>query len=117
MSGEREAIRSFLGINTLLNMVSDLTSLPYRISRMEDNMARAKEQLDALSGKVDTMIGEVRSELQVLKDQQGNLDADGQAALDSIVAKVDAFTSEVDVTPAPDTEPTGETDTGEASFR
>ncbi len=100
---QREVIRDFLGINKLLD----------RIEKLESIMATAREQLDAVSAKVDTLVGDVRAELDILRQQQGNLDAEGQGALDRLSAKIDAFDAEVKApaggaTPPPSDQPAGD---------
>ena len=65
------------------------------LNRMEAHMANEAEQITALSAKVDDVISDVRAALAILTAERDNLGAEGQAALDALSAKVDAFDAEV----------------------
>lgn len=58
-------------------------------------MATEAEQITALTTKVDDLVADVRAALAALEADRNNLGADGQAALDTLTAKVDAFDAEV----------------------
>lgn len=78
-----------------------------RLDALEAVMATEAEQLNALSAKVDDLISDVRAALATLAAERDNLGPDGQAAIDSLNAKVDAFDAEVgdadgSDTPAPE---------------
>ena len=64
-------------------------------------MATEAEALNALSVKVDDLIADVRAALTVISGPDNTLGPDGQAALDGLVAKVDAFDAEVTAEPTP----------------
>lgn len=71
-------------------------------------MATAAEQLNTLSGKVDDLVADVRAALEQLEADRENLSEAGQAALDTLVAKIDAFDAEIgdaDGSDTPDPEP------------
>lgn len=74
-------------------------------------MATAAEQLNALSAKVDDLVADVRALVDQLEAERENLTEAGQAALDALVAKVDAFDAEIgdadgsDNPPAPEPTP------------
>ncbi len=70
-----------------------LLALPKMFRRLESMMANATEQLTALSGKVDDLIADVQAKLDIINQDQ--LSAQAQAALDELVAKVDAFDASV----------------------
>lgn len=92
---DREFIRRYLGITKLLEVVAGLQTVPLQLQRLERNMATAKQQLDALSAKVDDLIADVRAARDAIEADRENLSDDGQAALDQLTAKVDAFDAEV----------------------
>ncbi|WBB94205.1 hypothetical protein [Verrucosispora sp. WMMC514] len=98
-------------------------TLNRRITRMEKHMATAAEQLEALHGKVDDVIADVRAALDILRADRENLTEAGQAALDSLNAKVEAFDVEIGDADNSDTPPVEEppVDPGEptdpAAFR
>jgi DNA anti-recombination protein RmuC len=92
---DREFIRRYLGITKLLEEVAGLQTVPLQLQRMERKMATAKTQLDALSTKVDDLVADVRAALGALGADRENLSDDGQAALDQLSAKVDAFDAEI----------------------
>lgn len=58
-------------------------------------MATEAEALNELSVKVDDLIADVRAALAVISGPDNTLGPDGQAALDALSAKVDAFDAEV----------------------
>jgi hypothetical protein len=65
------------------------------LPRLEIAMASAAEQLTELSAKVDDLVADVRALLAAAAGDRENLSTDGQAAFDSLAAKVDAFDAEV----------------------
>lgn len=65
------------------------------LTPLEEAMATEAEQLNALSVKVDDLIADVRAALAALEADRDNLGPDGQAALDSLTAKLAAFDAEV----------------------
>ncbi|WP_147457244.1 hypothetical protein [Micromonospora pisi] len=58
-------------------------------------MATAAEQINELSTKLDDLIADVRAALATLTEERENLTETGQAALDSLNAKVAAFDAEI----------------------
>lgn len=68
-------------------------------------MATAAEQLNALSAKVDDLIADVRAALEQLEADRENLSPDGQAAMDTLIAKIDAFDAEIGDADGSDTPP------------
>lgn len=64
-----------------------------RFDRLEQLMASEVDAINALSAKVDTLIADVRAALAVVS--AGQLSPEGQAAVDSLNAKLDAFGAEV----------------------
>lgn len=72
--------------------VADLNRI---LTRLERNMATAAEQLNDLSTKFDDLVNDVRAALAALAAERENLTTTGQAALDTLTAKVDAFDTEV----------------------
>lgn len=95
-------------LSRLTTWARDWAQAPTRIARMEQHMATAAEQINALTAKVDDLVNDVRAALSPLGAERENLTADGQAALDTLTAKVDAFDVEVgdaDGSDSPPTEP------------
>ncbi len=80
-----------------------------RIKLLEEHMATATEQLNALSTKVDDLIADVRAALAVINNDE--LTPEAQNALDQLSAKIEAFDSEVGDADGSDTpeQPGGET--------
>lgn len=78
-----------------------------QLDRMETAMATEAEQITALHAKVDDVIADVRAALAILEADRDNLGVEGQAALDTLTAKVEAFDAEIgdadgsDVPPEP----------------
>lgn len=68
-------------------------------------MATAAEQLNELSAKVDDLVADVRALVDQLEAERENLTEAGQAALDGLVAKVDAFDAEIGDADGSDTPP------------
>jgi len=66
-------------------------------------MATATEQLQTLTTKVDDLVADVRAALATINGDE--LSPEAQAALDGIVAKVDAFDAEVGDADGSDTQP------------
>jgi uncharacterized coiled-coil protein SlyX len=81
LSRLRCAVQNWIG-------VADLHRI---LTRLEHDMATAAEQLDTLSAKFDDMAADVRA----VFEERKNLSEDGQAALDRLAAKVNAFDTEV----------------------
>lgn len=92
-------VQRFLGIDLVLREVRALIDYAAdtgaSLYRMEREMATAREQLDNLSGKVDDLVNDVRAARAALEADRENLSEDGQAALDTLAAKIDAFDAEV----------------------
>jgi hypothetical protein len=97
----------FLGPVTVY--VTDETALRRiireEIHNLEVLMATEAEQIAALDAKVTDLIADVRAALAVLTADRDNLGPDGQAALDALTAKVDAFDAEVGDADGSDTPP------------
>lgn len=72
--GVAEHAQQFLGIDRVLN----------HLHRLENLMATATEQLNQLNAKVD----DIAADVQVLATKSGQLDAEGQAALDRLTGKL-----------------------------
>jgi hypothetical protein len=70
-----------------------LRRIEHKFDRLEKLMAKATEQLTTLTGKVDDLIADVRAALDTINQDQ--LSPEAQAALDGLVAKVEAFDAEV----------------------
>lgn len=66
-----------------------------RMIRMEQLMATEAEQINTLTVKVDDLVSDVRAALAALSLERDNLGPEGQVALDTLTAKVDAFDAEV----------------------
>jgi hypothetical protein len=65
------------------------------IHTLEELMATEAELITALTVKVDDLIADVRAALAALEADRDNLGPAGQAALDVLTAKIDAFDAEV----------------------
>src|SRR5687767_11449281 len=76
-----------------------------KIDAMEARMTQETDAINALSAKVDDLIGDVRAALDILRTERDSLGAEGQAALDTLTAKVDAFDTEVGDADGSDTPP------------
>jgi uncharacterized coiled-coil protein SlyX len=83
----------------------DLTAVLARLDQLEATMATETEQLTALSAKIDDVISDVRAALAILTAERDNLGTEGQAALDALNAKLDAFDAEVGDADGSDTPP------------
>lgn len=77
----RHQLRDLLGVNEILT----------HLHRLEKQMATDAEKLNALSDKVDDIAADVR----VLATKSGQLDAEGQAALDRLTGKLSDLDAEV----------------------
>lgn len=97
-------------LSRLISYARDWAQAPTRIRNMEETMATAAEQINALTAKVDDLVSDVRAALVALGAERENLTADGQAALDTLNAKVDAFDQEVGDADGSDTPPVPPTD-------
>lgn len=73
----------------------DLSAVTHRLDTLEASMATAAEQLTALTAKVDDVVADVRAALEILRADRENLSESGQAAFDTLSAKVDAFDTEI----------------------
>lgn len=62
-----------------------------RFDSLEERMSELSDKLDALGTKIDA----VQTDVDVLKTKSGQLDAEGQAALDRLSGKVDGLASDV----------------------
>jgi uncharacterized coiled-coil protein SlyX len=97
----------FLGPVTVY--VNDETTLRRiireEIHTLEELMATEAEQITALDTKVTDLISDVRAALAALEADRDNLGPDGQAALDTLTAKIDAFDTEVGDADGSDTPP------------
>jgi len=65
------------------------------LNHLEITMATEADAINALTAKVDDLIADVRAALAVIAGPDNTLGVEGQAALDGLVAKVDAFDAEV----------------------
>ncbi len=84
------------GDTTNINIhVPGLDTVLAQLTRLENAMATAAEQLTALSAKVDDLASDVRAALDILRADRENLSEEGQAAFDELSAKVDAFDAEI----------------------
>lgn len=114
-------VRKFLGIDRMARDIKALREIPSLLNRLEFMMATAKEQLDNLSVKVDDLVADVRAAREALEADRDNLSDEGQEALDTLSAKLDAFDAEVGDADGSDVpaeepvteEPTVPVDTGE----
>lgn len=88
--------------------LSAFTLILVKLEQLETKMANEAEQINALSAKVDDLVADVRAALDILRAERDNFGTEGQAAFDSLVAKVDAFDAEVGDADSSDTpaEPT-----------
>lgn len=86
-----------------------------QLDRMEQIVATAAEQINTLNAKVDDLIADVRAALDTLRQDRENLSDAGQAAFDTLTAKVDAFDAEIGDADGSDT-PTEPTDPGNSNF-
>lgn len=62
-----------------------------KLTNLEERMASAAEQINAVIAKLD----DVAADVAVLKEKAGQLDAEGQAALDRLTSKLDDLDTEV----------------------
>lgn len=80
-----------------------------QLDRMEQLMATEAEQITAVTAKVDDLVADVRALVAALEaDPNTTLGDEGQAALDALAAKVDAFDAEVGDADGSDVPPTDE---------
>jgi uncharacterized coiled-coil protein SlyX len=84
----------------------DLSAVFARFDHLEELMATEAEQITALSTKLDDVIADVRAALAILTAERDNLGTEGQAALDSLSAKLAAFDTEIGDADGSDTPPT-----------
>lgn len=97
--GLLDDIRTYLGQHTLILK---------KITALEELMARATDQLNALSAKFDDLMADVRALRDALVAERDTLTDESQAALDTLSAKVDAFDAEVGDADGSDTPPVEE---------
>lgn len=83
----------------------DLTPLLTRLDILETTVATAAEQLTTLTAKVDDLVADVRALVAQLAADRENLSESGQAAFDTLSAKVDAFDTEIGDADGSDTPP------------
>jgi len=77
------------GWDHLMADISKLLDLPVRLKKMEAVMAKAKDQLDALTAKVDDVANDVRA-LKDAADRAGEeFSPEVQQAFDQLVSRVD----------------------------
>jgi len=69
--------------------------VPPILTALEAHMATEAELLTALTDKVDDLVDDVRAALATLAADRDKLGPDGQAAFDTLNAKVDAFDAEI----------------------
>jgi len=65
------------------------------LAHLETTVATEADAINALTAKVDDLIADVRAALAVIAGPDNTLGVEGQAALDGLVAKVDAFDAQV----------------------
>jgi len=82
-----------------------LAGIRTELRKLGHHMATEAEALAALSAKLDTFMADVRAALAVIAGPDNTLGPDGQAALDALNAKVDAFEAEVGDADGSDTAP------------
>ena len=87
------------------HITQDLGPVTAQLTRMEHSMATEAEQITALEAKVDDVIADVRAALAILVAERADLSPEGQAALDALTAKVEAFDAEVGDADGSDTPP------------
>ena len=106
-------------LSRLATYARDWAQVPTRIRLMEETMATAKDQLEALSGRVDDLVSDVRAALDALRQDRENFSPEGQAAFDTLDQKVSAFDTEVGDADGSDTPATPEepTEPGTDTFR
>lgn len=97
-------------LSRLRTYLRHLIAMPLIVKRTETIVATVAEQLTALSTKLDDLIADVRATLNALAQERENLTPTGQAALDELTAKVDAFDAEVGDADGSDNPPTEPTD-------
>ena len=83
----------------------EVNRMRHELFEMRNIVATEAEALNALSVKVDDLIADVRAALAVISGPDNKLGPDGQAALDTLSAKVDAFDAELSATPPPEPTP------------
>lgn len=66
-----------------------------QLTRMENVVATAAEQITDLSGRFDDFAADVRAKLEILNSERENLTPAGQAAVDELSAKLDVLDTEV----------------------
>jgi len=110
---DSQDVQRFLGIDRIRRDIKQLREIPALLERLEFMMATAREQLDNLSAKVDDLVSDVRAAREALEADRENLSEDGQAALDTLAAKVDAFDAEVGDADGSDAAVGGDTGTDE----
>jgi uncharacterized coiled-coil protein SlyX len=88
--------------NVLSAFTYILTTLNRIETKLEEHMATEVEQFTALSTKFDDLVADVRAALEALATA---VSPEGQAILDSLNARLDAFDTEVGDADGSDTPP------------
>ncbi len=65
------------------------------LTEMRFDMASAAEQLNALNDRLDDLVRDVRANTEILQTKAGQLDEEGQAALDRLSSNIASFDAEV----------------------
>jgi hypothetical protein len=81
------------------------TAIRDELNPLEALMTAESDAITALDAKVTDLIADVRAALAAISADPGTLGPDGQAALDTLTAKVDAFDVEVGDADGSDTTP------------
>jgi uncharacterized coiled-coil protein SlyX len=81
-------LRRLLGLEQL----GEITAL---LIRLENVMATAREDLEALSGKVDDLMADFQAFRDAAQADRQKFSPEAQEAFDTLSAKVDAFDTEV----------------------
>lgn len=90
---------------TVVMFAQLLTAVTELRVKVEQHMSQETDAFDALNSKVDDLIADVRAALAALTAAEGNLTVEGQAAVDALNAKLDAFDAEVGDADGSDTPP------------
>ena len=86
----------------------DLSAITTRLDRMEELMASEAEQLTALTGRLDDLVADVRALVEAVRTDKANFSDEGQAAFDTLDAKLAAFDTEIGDADGSDTPPAPE---------
>lgn len=77
-------------LRSLLDTFNTVRGLPGRLTEMENAMTSAREAIDQVSTRLDAFVADVNAEIDTLKTKAGQLDDEGQAALERLSGKIDA---------------------------